>query len=264
MEHEMLCQRSTNYSYSNRRTVGSCVFCESVRSLYLENRNTSQSCLINVIASFLTDRKFRVLVEGEFSPPRKIAAGVPHGSVLANFVQSIYKWCPRGTWNSSGSVRGLYFYLRDRETRTSFSLQTATRPHCGEFVNININEGKRKSIYFSRKPKVSDNVLQLKGRGVPFVNNVTYLGVTFDSRMTWIQHIEKTIAKTLSTYIRNYSLLRSRHLSTNTKLTLYKALIMSVIIYACPILESAADATAAPAEQSTPHYWKSWQVHTSP
>jgi hypothetical protein len=36
--------------------------------------------VIKLIASFLTDRKFKVMVEGRFSMPRKIA-GVHQGSV---------------------------------------------------------------------------------------------------------------------------------------------------------------------------------------
>jgi hypothetical protein len=39
--------------------------------------------LIKLIASFLSDKKLEVLVEGEFSTPRKIMAGVTQGSVLA-------------------------------------------------------------------------------------------------------------------------------------------------------------------------------------
>jgi hypothetical protein len=52
-------------------------------------------------------------------------------------------------------------------------------------------------IYFSRSLGVPDEVLQLKGRDIPFVNNVTYLGVTLD-RMTWRHHIERTAAKARS------------------------------------------------------------------
>jgi hypothetical protein len=40
------------------------------------------TCFINPISSFLTDRKFKVSVEGEFSAPRDIAAGVPQGLIL--------------------------------------------------------------------------------------------------------------------------------------------------------------------------------------
>jgi hypothetical protein len=45
---------------------------------------------IKVIASFLTEREFEVLVEGEFSTPRKTAAGVPQGSVLALIFYRLY------------------------------------------------------------------------------------------------------------------------------------------------------------------------------
>jgi hypothetical protein len=52
-----------------------------------------------------------------------------------------------------------------------------------ERLNIKINERKTQAIYFSRRLK-SDNVLQLKGRNIPFANNVMCLDVTFDRRMT--------------------------------------------------------------------------------
>jgi hypothetical protein len=41
-------------------------------------------------------------------------------------------------------------------------------------------------------------------------------------------------------YIRLYSLFKSERLSTNVKLTLHKALIRSVMAYACPVWEFAA------------------------
>jgi hypothetical protein len=90
--------------------------------------------------------------------------------------------------------------------------------------------------------RVPEDVLQLNRLDVPFVNNVTYLSVTFDRRMTWGLHIERTVAKALRTYIRTYPLLRSDCLSTNIKHTHYRVLIKSVMTYACPTWEYAADA----------------------
>jgi hypothetical protein len=46
--------------------------------------------IIKLIDSFLTDRKFKVLVEGEFPALRKIAAVVLQGSVLAPILYSLY------------------------------------------------------------------------------------------------------------------------------------------------------------------------------
>jgi hypothetical protein len=47
--------------------------------------------------------------------------------------------------------------------------------------------------------------------------------------------------KGFTTFIRAYSLIKSGRLSTNIKLTLYIALIRSVMTYACPAWEFAAD-----------------------
>jgi hypothetical protein len=77
----------------------------------------------------------------------------------------------------------------------------------------------------------------LNGQNIPFVNYVRYLGVIFDKRITWRLHIEMTEAKTFRTIIRIHSLFKS----VNIKLNLYKALIRSVMPYACSVWEFAAD-----------------------
>jgi hypothetical protein len=46
--------------------------------------------LIKLISPFLTNRNFRVAVEGELFMPRKIQAEVPQGSVLALTLYNLY------------------------------------------------------------------------------------------------------------------------------------------------------------------------------
>jgi hypothetical protein len=65
--------------------------------------------------------------------------------------------------------------------------------------------------------------------------------VIFDRRMTWRPHIEKIAAKALGTYIRTYSIFKSKHLNPNIKLIVYRALIRSIMTYVCPTWEFAAD-----------------------
>jgi hypothetical protein len=76
---------------------------------------------------------------------------------------------------------------------------------------------------------------------VPFVNHIKYLGVIFDKRITWRLHSEMIEAKAFRTFITIYSLLKSEPLSANLKLNLHKALIRTVITYACPAWELEAD-----------------------
>ena len=107
--------------------------------------------------------------------------------------------------------------------------------------NIKINEDKTQAIYFSHCNRPVESQLTLKGRNIPFVNNVKYLGVNFDRKISWRSHIEKIETKAFRTFINTYSQLKSDCLSTSIKLTLYKALIRSAITYACPVWEFAAD-----------------------
>jgi hypothetical protein len=57
---------------------------------------------------------------------------------------------------------------------------TAVRSLC-ERWNMKINERKTQVIYFSGRLVVPQDVLQLNGQDILFVDNVTYLGVTFNT-----------------------------------------------------------------------------------
>jgi hypothetical protein len=164
--------------------------------------------LIKLTSSFSTNRKFKVSLEGELSSPRKVAAGVPQGSVLAPVLYSLYI-------NDAPAAPGIRLALfaddtcvyatEKHEGRVLSKLQrglTAVGSWCQRW-NMKINEGKTQAIYFSKRGRMHGDDLQLNGQNIPFVNCVKYLGVIFDRRMTWRLHIEKSAAKALDTYITN-------------------------------------------------------------
>jgi retron-type reverse transcriptase len=59
--------------------------------LYKLSELSFSTNVIKLISSLLTNRKFKVFVEGEFSTLRNIAAGVPQGSVLAPILYGLYR-----------------------------------------------------------------------------------------------------------------------------------------------------------------------------
>jgi hypothetical protein len=65
--------------------------------------------LIKLITSLLSQRKFRVSVEGEISTPRDIKAGVPQGSVLSLTFYSLYI-------NGTSQTPGVYLVLFTDDT----------------------------------------------------------------------------------------------------------------------------------------------------
>jgi hypothetical protein len=110
-----------------------------------------------------------------------------------------------------------------------------------ECWNIKISEDKTRAIYFSHQRRPRDSRLALNGRNIPFANSVKYLGVIFNKRMTWRLRIETIEAKAFRTFIRLYSLFKSKRLSANINLTLHKALIRCEMTYACPAWELATE-----------------------
>jgi hypothetical protein len=87
---------------------------------------------------------------------------------------------PFGTLNASCPLCGLCLYLH--YSRVLCKLQrglTAVNAWC-ERCNIQINEEKTQVIVFSWRFRFPEGALELNGRDIPFVNNVTYLRVAFD------------------------------------------------------------------------------------
>jgi hypothetical protein len=106
---------------------------------------------------------------------------------------------------------------------------------------LKINEEKAQAIYFSHRHTPVEALLTMKGRHIPFANHVKYLGVIFDKKVTWKPHTETTATKALGIFLSIYPILKIERLSVGAKLIIYKALIRSMLTYACPAWEFAAD-----------------------
>jgi hypothetical protein len=103
--------------------------------------------------------------------------------------------------------------------------------------NIEVNEDKTLALYFSHQIRPSESLPTWKGRNIPFVNSVKYLGVIFDKKIIWNLHIETVQTKAFKILVYYIPPLKSDQLVTNIKLTLYKSRIRILMTYACPTWE---------------------------
>jgi hypothetical protein len=78
-------------------------------------------------------------------------------------------------------------------------------------------------------------------RNIPFINQVKYLGVIFDKRITWRLHLEVIEARAFGTFIRICSLLKGGSLGAEIGLALRREFIGAVMTCACSAWELAAD-----------------------
>jgi hypothetical protein len=83
--------------------------------------------------------------------------------------------------------------------------------------NIKINEDKTWAIYFSHRRAPPDSLLTSNIWNISFGNNLKYLGVIFDKRITWRLHIERIAVRAFRTLIRlsSFSKVRDSTLTLN-------------------------------------------------
>jgi hypothetical protein len=144
--------------------------------------------LIKLISSFLSQRKFRVSVEGEMCTLRDIKAGEPQGSVLSPTLYNLYiNYIPQ-----TASVNLALFAddtslsaTENKEVHVLRKLQrglNSMTAWCKQW-NMKINEEKTRTVYFSHRIRPPKSLLTLNGHNIPFVNSIEYLGVIFNKKL---------------------------------------------------------------------------------
>jgi hypothetical protein len=177
--------------------------------------------LIRIIKSYLSNRKFKVSIEGELSTPREKQAGVPTPTLYSLYINDTPK---------TPGVHLAFFaddtciYATDRkDSYVQRKLQrgpSAMEAWC-ERSNIKSNEEKSRASYFSRRLRLVEDCLKLKGQNFPFEKDVRYLGVIFDRRITWRSHTDLSVTKALRTFVQIYAPMKSERLSMKSNMILY-------------------------------------------
>jgi len=99
-------------------------------------------------------------------------------------------------------------------------------------LGLQINEAKTKYVIISRRENHEEN-LEVENYKFKKVHNFKYLGVTINSKNNNHDEIKIRVTAANKCYCGVNSILKSKHVSLKSKITIYKVIIRPVLWYAC-------------------------------
>lgn len=199
-----------------------------IRSLKLDQKTTQW------IEQFLTNRHQSVKFQNHTSNPARVISGVPQGSVLGPLLFLIY--INDIATNINATIRlfadDCVIYKEIASPTDITHLQSALNK-LSEWCSVwqmQINIDKTKHLKFSPALKTQVNTYAINNIPIDSVSTFKYLGIKFNSSLTWNDHIEHITSKSL----KKLGLLKRRlHLATrDTRLLAYNSLIRPSLEYA--------------------------------
>jgi hypothetical protein len=156
--------------------------------------------LLNIIKSFLSDRTFKVKINGILSSTKTVSAGVPQGSCLSPELFSVFiNDMPQHKLRKTAIFADdtLFYASSYSNNAAANKLQAQIDLVQPWFHNwkISINPTKSTTILFTNRSTFLTKQITINGKSLDWAPTVKYLGVTLDKKLTFSKHIEKTLNK---------------------------------------------------------------------
>ena len=152
--------------------------------------------------SYLHNRRARVSVDGRCGRKVLLRQGVPQGGVLSPslfilFINDIVAELPRGVHAALYADDLVLWCNEEYATTATYRMQMALERIAAWAENwcMTINREKSTATLFSLSTKAKPGKLTLGNTTLKYEDQQTYLGVTFDKRLTWKQHITQAEGK---------------------------------------------------------------------
>ena len=208
------------------------------------------------IRNFLEERTFQTRIENVYSDTFQLDCGVPQGSVLSGTlfvlaINNIVKQLPQGVQNSLYVDDFAIYYSSTnlRHLQRTLNMAITKIVAWTESVGFHLSIEKTQAILFykdSRWKKNQDITLTMKNNVLKLSTSVKFLGLVFDTHLNWKRHVAYVKSKCHSAM----NLIRKvAHTVWGAKrsilISIYKALVQSVLDYGCPIYGSASASVLA-------------------
>jgi hypothetical protein len=207
---------------------------------------------VKMIKSFLENRISYVTVDGEASDVYKVSAGVPQGSPLSPFLFNLFindmpvpKHCKLAIYADDTALTSS---VKNYDLQILVNRMGSGLAEIGNYFSswkVKINSEKTEAILFTKSTKMNKLKETHKihfNETLDWKNNVQYLGLTLDPKLTFKTHIDKCRRKGgMVTRFLFPLMKRTSALSQQGKITLYRSYIRPVMTYACPVFSNSAN-----------------------
>ncbi len=204
-----------------------------------------------LIRNFLEDRKFQVRAGCELSPLYTQEEGVPQGSVLsvalfAVAINGIVDVVPEGVQSSlfvdDFSISFAASRMSAAERRIQLTIDRVQR--WVQERGFRFSSTKTVAMHFCRIRGVHpDPDLFLDGRRISCPQEVKFLGLTLDPRLTWVPHLRRVKGSCGQTLNLLRVLSHTKWgADRRTLLMLHRSLVLSKLEYGCELYSSATPA----------------------
>ena len=195
-----------------------------------------QESAVQLLNSYLCDRKYRVKLGSHVSSCRTVSRGCPQGSALGpllwNIFQNDLSYCVTTNLSMYADDHQMYHTGSDQSSVTSKlrdSTRTATKWYDSNLLAGNLKKYQTMNIGYNQDINNAAHAICVNNEEIKTVENIKLLGVTIDSKLNFTDHIS-SICKKASQRIG--VLMRLRNLiPTKAKLVLFKSAVLPYLTY---------------------------------
>jgi len=191
--------------------------------------------LLTWFQNYLTHRTQRVVIKGQHSSWGEIEAGVPQGSVLGPLLFLVYinDLTDEIDCNIKLFADDTTLYITVDDQPTGVEIMNSNLKKIKEWANtwlVNFNPSKTVCMTLSSKKQASSMPILFDDLPLNEVSEHKHLGVIFNNKLTWTDHIQSLLSKVAK--MKNVMLHLKNRLDRNTLNHIYLSFVRPKLEYA--------------------------------